>query len=117
LPQPALSRLVLIPTNEPLTRSGVARLISDAGKKAGITDVRVSAHTFLHTFARMYLENGGGVYKLSRLMGHSEVQITETYLKDFQSREARRDHEQFSPVTSIREAKKEKKKRSGSLFG
>jgi integrase/recombinase XerD len=83
----------------------VSKLVS----RADITNIRVSAHTFRHTFAAMYLKNGGDVYKLSRLMGHSEVQITETYLKDFQSREARRDHENFSPVTNIRESKKTKK--------
>ncbi len=103
----------------PLTRSGVAQLLSDIGDRAGVSGVRMSAHTFRHTFARMYLGNGGDVYKLSRLMGHSEVQITETYLKDFQSREARKDHEQFSPVTNLKRGNprgKGTKNKNGSLF-
>src|SRR5579875_4429 len=104
----------------PLTPSGVAQLLVGVGHRAGITGVRMSAHTFRHTFARMYLSNGGDVYKLSRLMGHSEVQITETYLKDFQSREARKDHEQFSPVTNLKRGSPRGKgarvNRDGSLF-
>ena len=85
-------------------------MISDAGKKAGITEVRVSAHTFCHTFARMYLENGGGIYKLSRLMGHSSVEVTEEYLKDFNVRAARQDQDRFSAVSALDLLKGRKRK-------
>jgi integrase/recombinase XerD len=63
--------------------------------------VRVSAHTFRHTFAKMYLEQGGEVFKLSREMGHSDVKTTEVYLRDFNSTEARREHDAFSPVARL----------------
>ncbi len=59
---------------------------------AGITDVPVTPHKFRHTFARTWLERGGEVYSLSRLMGHSSVKVTEIYLEDFQSRQARLQH-------------------------
>jgi hypothetical protein len=49
----------------------------------------------------MYMEQGGDIYKLSRLMGHSSVEVTEEYLKDFKMREARQDQEKFSPVTAL----------------
>lgn len=103
-------------SGDPLTRSGVARLIADAGDKAGLYDVRVSPHTFRHTFAIMYLKNGGDVYKLSRLLGHSDIKTTEEYLKSFQSREARRDHNHLSPVNRVRVVKKERARRSDNLF-
>jgi hypothetical protein len=41
---------------------------------------------------------GGEIFKLSRVLRHSEMQTTQIYLRDFQSREARVDHAQFSPV-------------------
>jgi integrase len=63
--------------------------------------VRVSAHTFRHTFAKMYLEQGGEVFKLSREMGHSDVKTTEVYLRDFNSTEARREHDAFLPVARL----------------
>ena len=62
----------------------------------------MSPHTFRHTFARGWLENGGEIFKLSRVLGHSEMQTTQIYLRDFQSREARADHAQFSPVEQLR---------------
>ncbi len=86
---------------QPVTPNGVEQLLIDVKNRAGIEGVRVSAHTFRHTFARMYLEQGGEIYKLSRLMGHSSVEITEEYLKDFKARAARREQEKFSPVGSL----------------
>ncbi|HEV8191910.1 MAG TPA: tyrosine-type recombinase/integrase [Ktedonobacterales bacterium] len=82
----------------PLLRNGINQLLERIGERAGITGVRMSPHTFRHTFARAWLENGGEIFKLSRILGHSEMQTTQIYLRDFQSREARVDHTQFSPV-------------------
>ena len=61
----------------------------------------MSAHTFRHTFAKFYLQRGGEVFKLSREMGHGTVQVTELYLKDFRSTEARQEHMTFSPIGEI----------------
>lgn len=82
----------------PLLRNGLGQALARIGERAGIEGVRMSAHTFRHTFARAWLENGGEIFKLSRVLGHSEMQTTQIYLRDFQSREARADHAQFSPV-------------------
>ena len=86
---------------EALTLHGVEQMLQEVEKRAGITGVRVSPHTFRHTFARMFLENGGDVYKLSLLLGHSSVMVTENYLKDFESRIARQDQVKHSPVASL----------------
>lgn len=85
----------------PLTPTGVDQLLDDIKKRTGIEGVRVSAHTFRHTFARMYLEQGGEIYKLSLLMGHSDMEVTQEYLKDFKKREARQDHDKFSAVKAL----------------
>ena len=84
-----------------LTTSGVVQILERVKTAAGITDVPVTAHKFRHTFARTWLERGGEVYSLSRLMGHSSVKITEIYLEDFKSRQARVQHAKFSPVNSL----------------
>lgn len=39
----------------------------------------VGAHGLRHTFASHYVMNGGNLYVLSKLMGHSSVKITEIY--------------------------------------
>lgn len=86
---------------EPLTPNGVDQALDDIKGRSGIAGVRVSAHTFRHTFACMYLEQGGEIYKLSKLMGHSSVDVTEEYLKNFNIRAARRGQEKFSPVQAF----------------
>lgn len=76
----------------PISPSGVDQIIYTLRDIAGpsyFTGVRVSAHTFRHTFAFNYLKNGGDLYKLSRLLGHTSVVVTEGYLRAFTSHEAR----------------------------
>lgn len=89
----------------PLTLVGVEQMLQEIAKKTNITGVRVSPHTFRHTFSRMFLENGGDVYKLSLLLGHSSVVVTENYLKDFESRNARIGQEAHSPVANLKLSK------------
>ena len=55
--------------------NGVKEVIKRIKEASGINDVRVSPHTFRHTFAKMYLENGGELFKLSRELGHSELAV------------------------------------------
>lgn len=101
---------------KPLTDTGVAQTIADAGRRAGLSGVRVSPHTFRHTFAMMYLEDGGDLYKLSRLLDHGNINTTEEYLKNFNSRQARRDQDSFSPINRLNRSAKQGRKRSGGMF-
>ena len=95
----------------PMLRNGVNQALERIGRRAGLQGVRMSPHTFRHTFARGWLENGGEIFKLSRVLGHSEMRTTQIYLRDFQSREARADHAQFSPVEQLRLGKGKSSKR------
>lgn len=85
------TRVFLTRDRKPLQPEGLDRLLYRLRDDTGIRDVRVSAHTFRHTFACAYLMDGGDLYKLSRLLGHTSVVVTENYLRSFQSRDARRD--------------------------
>jgi site-specific recombinase XerC len=51
-----------------------------------------------HSVAVGWLANKGDVVSLSRTLGHTRLETTQAYLKDFQSREARLYHDDFSPV-------------------
>lgn len=73
----------------PLTPAGLNQLISRLGEWAEIEGVRCSPHTFRHTFASMFMRNGGDIYTLSKLLRHSSVKVTEEYLKSIRQWEAR----------------------------
>jgi len=77
-------------SGNPLTVNGLDQIIERLGERAKIENVRCSPHTFRHTFAKMFMQNGGDVYKLSKLLRHSSVKTTEDYLKSLQQSEARK---------------------------
>lgn len=86
---------------KPLTFIGVQNLIKRIQHRSGLDDIKFTPHVFRHTFAKMYLSQGGDLFKLSRELGHSSIEITKLYLEDFSSSEARKDHNSFTPVANI----------------
>jgi integrase/recombinase XerD len=84
----------------PLTRSGIQQLIRRCGKRAGINGVRCSPHTLRHTFSRNYLVNGGDIFSLQRILGHSSLASVRTYLNLF-AEDIKRQHQRFSPVDNL----------------
>jgi len=98
----------------PLSPAGVEMSIRLIGRRAGITGMRVSPHIMRHTFSKEYLKQGGDIFKLSRELGHSGVQITQKYyLTDFNSSDARQVHDAYSPISrmKLRKTKEGKKSR------
>ncbi len=64
----------------PLKVSAVKTCIRRLRQTAGITGVRCSPHTFRHTFAKNYLLNGGDVFSLQRILGHSSLEMVRLYV-------------------------------------
>jgi site-specific recombinase XerD len=104
---------------KPLGPMGVYHIIQRVKRKTGLGSIKFTPHVFRHTFAKMYLEHSGDLFKPSREMGHSDVKVTQEYLKDFSSTEARKDHNTFSPISSInlRKDRRRSKKQERSDFG
>jgi integrase/recombinase XerD len=93
---------VFVGEKGPLTVSGVETIFDNLVQRSGITDIPVTPHVMRHTFAKRYLKNGGDLFKLSRELGHSSVQVTgNIYLADFKSEDAREVHDRFSPVGDV----------------
>jgi integrase/recombinase XerD len=105
-----VTALFLTRSGMPLRIGGVKWIIQQVQKRSHLEGIQLSAHVFRHTFAKMYLESGGDLFKLSREMGHSDVQVTKLYLEDFGSTEARKDHKSYSPIARL-DLKKQHKRR------
>lgn len=87
--------------NKPINRNTALQRIKYFGEKANIEGVRVSPHTFRHTFAINYLKNGGNGYYLQSILGHSSSDMTKRYLQYIES-DAIEAHQQFSPLDKIK---------------
>jgi site-specific recombinase XerD len=76
-------------TRTRMTPTGLDKLLYRLRDREEIDGVRCSAHTFRHTFAFNYILNGGDILRLSRILGHTSVAVTQEYLKAFSSFEVR----------------------------
>ena len=94
-------RVFINRNGEQLDTVGIQILIKRLGQKAKI---RVSPHKLRHTFAITYLRNGGDVFTLQYLLGHSTLQMTQRYLQSLNAADAANAHRKYSPmVLSISE--------------
>jgi len=85
-----------------LTTEGIEQVFQRAAQASGIEGVRVTPHTMRHTFSKRYLKNGGDLFRLSRELGHSDVQVTgRVYLADYTSSDAREEHATYSPIAGL----------------
>lgn len=64
-----------------ISHTALWQVIREAGKRAKVENKRVSPHTFRHFYAVQCLMNGVDVHSLSRLLGHSDLSITQRYLQ------------------------------------
>jgi site-specific recombinase XerD len=82
-----------------LDRTDILHMLTALGKRAGVEGVH--PHRFRHTFAVNYLRNGGDPYTLQVILGHSTMEMVQTYLKlsqiDFETK-----HRLASPVENMR---------------
>ena len=72
--------LFLAETRTPLTKNGVTLLFARLRKRAGITDKRISAHIFRHSFAIRYLVLGNDPFSLQELLGHEDMTTVKNYM-------------------------------------
>jgi integrase/recombinase XerD len=87
-------------TLDRLTSSGMYQMFKRRAKQAGITE-SVNPQRWRHTFAREYLKDGGDLATLSRLMGHSSIEVTaERYAVFFQG-EYMELHDRHSPIRHL----------------
>jgi integrase/recombinase XerD len=71
------------------------------GKALGITGVRFSFHTMRHTMAVNYIRNGGDVFRLQRILGHSTLEMTRRYV-NLQTEDLSAVHDKLSLLTAHR---------------
>ena len=82
-----------------LTETALRHTIVRYNRSRGVQ--KTGIHMFRHTFARMYLvECGGDALKLQKLLGHSTLQMTQHYVKLFDT-DLVKDFQDHSPLEAL----------------
>jgi len=74
------------------------RALREAGRKVG---VEIHPHQLRNNFAKYYLLNGGDWVSLSRILGHSSVEVTQKAYLDFTDQEIGRKYQKHSPLSKL----------------
>lgn len=82
-----------------MTRTKLAEMFANIGKRAGVAGFH--PHRLRHTFAVMYLRNGGNAFSLQHMLGHSSLEMVRYYLKLAQV-DIDNVHRRASPVDNLR---------------
>lgn len=77
------------------TRDNLGNLLARIGDRAGVSGVY--PHRFRHTFAINYLRNGGNVFALQAMLGHTTLDMVKRYLQIAQI-DLDREQQRASPV-------------------
>lgn len=89
------------PTGHGLSTVGLQNLVRRLAARGSLV-VRCSLHVLRHTFARTFLPNGGDVFSLQRILGHSpaSLEITRRYVLLLDD-DLRETHRRASPVDHL----------------
>ena len=94
--------LFLSRTGKMLTIEAVERIVRHAGEAADIDNsIRCSPHTCRHYFAQAQIRNGCDIYTLSKLLGHTNIKITQVYLNSMQDNDLMQKALITSPLVNM----------------
>ncbi len=68
--------------------------------RAGLTGRGIGAHTMRHTFGTRWIDNGGDILTLSRVLGHSTLRTTQKYVV-ISSELLSRSHEKYGALVNL----------------
>ncbi len=83
---------------DPISDATIRQLFRKLKKQSGIP--RLRAHLLRHTFATRYLENGGDMYALQQILGHTSLEMVKKYVHST-TRKIVPNFSKYSPVDNL----------------
>jgi len=90
--------LFLSSSGHPITVNTIKLVFSRLAKTSGVA--RLHAHLCRHTFAINYLLNGGDIFSLQEILGHTTLEMVRHYVH-FTSSQVAAQHHKYSPIDKL----------------
>lgn len=85
------------------TRRSYQQLVQKYNLKRNVN--KTSCHLFRHTFAKQWILAGGDIFRLQKILGHYDLEMTKEYLQMF-GQDLQMDFEKFNPLDRMQSDKK-----------
>ncbi len=95
---PVVQNVFLSQSSNPLTENSMKLMFTRLAKRSGVC--RLHAHLCRHTFATRFLINGGDVFTLQQILGHSTLEMVSRYV-NLASSHIAIQHQKYSPLDRI----------------
>ncbi len=95
---PVTNNVFLSTSSQPLTENSMKLMFTRLAKRSGVC--RLHAHLCRHTFATRFLINGGDVFSLQQILGHSTLEMVRHYV-NLASSHIAIQHQKFSPLDRL----------------
>jgi site-specific recombinase XerD len=96
---PSIDQFFLTRRGEPMTASTLKLVFDRLRDRAGLR--RFHPHLLRHTFATHYLENGGDLFSLQLILGHSSLEMVRRY-SHMATGQVMARHRLYSPVAAMK---------------
>lgn len=70
-------------------------MLASYNRKRGVE--KTSAHLYRHTFAKKWIMNGGDIFRLQKMLGHSDLSVVKEYVQMF-GNDLVADFDKFNPL-------------------
>lgn len=88
-------------TNRKIEQGNFERNFREYLKRAKINK-NITPHGLRNNFSRRFLMNGGSIFVLSKILGHSSVAVTEKAYLDLKEEDLRKKYREYSPLGNIK---------------
>ncbi len=95
---PVINNVFLSTSSKSLTENSVKLMFTRLTKRSRV--YRLHAHLCRHTFAARFLVNGGDVFTLQQILGHSTLEMVKHYV-NLASSHIAIQHQKFSPLDRL----------------
>lgn len=82
----------------PLKPDLLSQSLCDYNRKRGV--MKTGVHRWRHTFAKKWILAGGDIFRLQKMLGHSDIEVCKNYVEMF-TVDLQKDFKEFNPLEQM----------------